>query len=137
MTMAGPSLIFVYNADGGVRNGLKDMVHKIVSPSTYPCSLCALTHGWFTMRPRWRRSLKSLPQPKRFLHRDEFARQYPGMAVALPAVLLAEGTAPPQVLISAAELDRLPDLADLIALVEARLAVTRIGAPISPLATPD
>jgi hypothetical protein len=63
-----------------------------------------------------------LPQTKVFHHRDDFALAFPGLAIPLPAILLAEGEAPPQVLVSAAELDALPDLEALIALVAARLA---------------
>ena len=114
-------LILVYNADGGLLNALKDMVHKIASPATYPCSLCALTYGAFAMHGRWRRFLAALPATKVFHHRDDFAVAFPGHGIALPAILLAEGDKPPAVLVSAAELDALPDLAGLIALVEARL----------------
>ena len=108
--------------DGGWLNALADMVHKLVSPATYPCSLCALTYGWVAMHGRWRRFLGGLPQAKAFHHKDDFALALPGLAVPLPAILLAEGEAPPQVLVSAAELDALPDLETLIALVAARLA---------------
>jgi len=44
-------LLFVYNADGGLLPGLKDMFHKILSPGTYPYSLCAVTYGATFMRP--------------------------------------------------------------------------------------
>ncbi len=47
-------LIFAYNADSGFLEALKDGMRKVVSPSTYPCRLCALTYGLATMRPRWR-----------------------------------------------------------------------------------
>ncbi len=43
-------LIFVYNADSGKLNVLFDVGHKIVSPGTYKCDLCTLTHGTFTER---------------------------------------------------------------------------------------
>ena len=33
-------IIFVYNADSGLVNGLIDWAHKIVSPETYSCT-CA------------------------------------------------------------------------------------------------
>ena len=46
-------LIFVYNADGGRLAGLQDMFHKILSPATYSCSLCAVTYGATSMRPEW------------------------------------------------------------------------------------
>lgn len=118
-----PTLIFVYNANGGILSALGDMVHKIVSPATYPCSLCALTYGHFSMRPEWRLFLDRLGLPTLFLYRDEFRSDLDNRNIDLPAILLgAEGGTPPQVLVNAAELDALPNLPALIALVEARLA---------------
>lgn len=114
-------LILVYNADGGLINAAKDAIWKVVRPSTYPCSLCALTYGWVAMHGRWRRFLAGLPHQKVFHHKDDFALAFLGVAVALPAILLATGKGPPQVLVSAAELDVLPDLDALIVLVAARL----------------
>jgi hypothetical protein len=116
-------LIIVYNADSGLLNALKDAVWKVAQPSTYPCSLCALTYGWVSMHGRWRRFLAGLPHRKVFHHRDDFALAFPNVEVALPAILLAEGAAAPQVLVSAAELDALPDLGALMVLVNARLGL--------------
>jgi hypothetical protein len=130
MTNPATRIVLVYNADGGLLNAVKDAAHKIVSPATYPCSLCALTYGWVSMRPRWRRFLASLPITKVFHHRDDFALAFPRLALPLPAILLAEGDGPPQVLVSASELDALTDLRALIALVEERLALVRLRAPI-------
>lgn len=39
---------FIYNAKTGVANSLFDLAHKIISPDTYQCNLCKLTHGTFT-----------------------------------------------------------------------------------------
>lgn len=119
--MPEPRLILVYNADSGWLNAAKDAVWKVVRPATYPCSLCALTYGWVAMHGRWRRFLEQVPMAKVFHHKDDFAAAFPGIAVALPVILLAEDGAPPRVLVSAAELDALADLDALIALVEARL----------------
>ncbi|MBO2010712.1 hypothetical protein [Hymenobacter negativus] len=84
-------LVFVYNADGGRLAGLKDMFHKILSPATYPCSLCAITYGATSMRPEWREFVQHLPVPVDFLHRDEFVRDYPQWAQhALPAAFALE-----------------------------------------------
>jgi hypothetical protein len=103
-------------------NALRDGVHKLFSPQTYPCSLCALTYGVATMRGEWRRFLGGLGLPHLFLYRDEFRRDLGGGDLALPAILLADGPGAPHMLVSADELSRLPDLAALIALIEARLA---------------
>ena len=121
MNSPASRLILVYNADSGLLNAVKDAVWKVAQPATYPCSLCALTYGWVAMHGRWRRFLGGLPQTKVFHHKDDFADALPGLAVPLPAILLAEGDGPPQVLVSAAELDALPDLEALITLVAARL----------------
>ena len=69
-------LIFAYNADSGFLEALKDGKRKVVSPSTHPCRLCALTYGLATMRPRWRRFVEGLGVKVEFLHRDEFRESY-------------------------------------------------------------
>lgn len=123
MTSTDRRLILVYNADSGVLNAIKDAVWKVARPSTYPCSLCALSYGWVAMHGRWRRFLDSLPHAKQFLHKDEFAQAFPGLALPLPVILVAGRDTPPQVAVSAAELDALPDLESLIALVSARVGI--------------
>lgn len=69
-------LIFVYNAVSGAVQALLDTAHKIVSPDTYPCELCDLTHGVFKEREEWLRFRESLDIPTLFLHKDEFLKQY-------------------------------------------------------------
>ena len=122
MTSPQSRLILVYNANGGVLNGLRDSVWKAFRPSTYPCSLCALTYGWLSMHGSGRRFLDGLPHTKAFYHKDDFAAAFPDQQVALPVILLAPADGAPQVLVSAAELDALPDLDALIALVGTRVA---------------
>lgn len=123
--MAGPqrTLILVYNADGGLLDAVRDAVHKLVSPTTYPCSLCALTYGAVSMRRAWRAFLDRLGMPVLFLYRDEFREDLDSRDLPLPVILLGGETDPPEVLVSAAELNALPDLPALMALVEARLKV--------------
>lgn len=125
MNRPAPRLIIVYNADTGWLNALKEMVLKIVAPASYPCSLCALTYGWVSMRRKWRCFLGRLPYTKVFHHRDDFTVAFPELNVALPAILLVEGRPRPQVLVSANELDALDNLDALIALVEKRLILAR------------
>ena len=115
-------LLFVYNADGGRLAGLKDLFHKILSPGTYPCSLCAVTYGAASMRPKWRHFIQALPVPVKFLHRDEFVRDYPQWRTrTLPAAFAANETDDLTPFIRAAEMDAL-DLNGLMALVQTRLA---------------
>ena len=81
-------LIFVYNADSGLLNALKDWTHKIVSPETYPCNLCALTYDNLGMRRSWRNFIEALEFDVEFLHRDELEEQYGIRDVPLPAAFV-------------------------------------------------
>lgn len=85
------SLIFVYNADSGLFNTVTDIAHKILSPRTYSCQLCALTHGYFSVREEWVGFLKSLQIDCEFLHRDEFKQTYQQDTDELPAIFLKNG----------------------------------------------
>jgi hypothetical protein len=85
-TNARPALVFVYNADSGVFNALADAAHKIFSPRTYACNLCALTHTALGMRGEWKSFLEGLGRPLEFLHADELKSRYGLEGVPLPAV---------------------------------------------------
>lgn len=86
-----PTLVFVYNADSGVFNALTDAAHKIFSPRTYACNLCALTYGAVQMRGEWKEFLDGLGLPLEFLHADELAARYDLNDVPLPAVFTKGG----------------------------------------------
>lgn len=79
-------LIFVYNADSGAFNLLTDIVHKIFSPKTYACNLCAVTHSNFGMKKEWKEYLETLDASLEFFHADEFRRKYPFEKTELPAI---------------------------------------------------
>lgn len=88
---ARPALVFVYNADSGVFNTLADAAHKIFSPQTYRCNLCALTHSAAGMRKEWKRFLDGLDSPVEFLHADELKARYGVTGIPLPAIFQREG----------------------------------------------
>jgi len=69
-------LIFVYNADSGVMNLVKDFWKKILRPSTYECNLCMQTFGAFSMKKDWKLFINKLNIETEFLHRDEFKKKY-------------------------------------------------------------
>lgn len=123
---ARPDLLIVYNANSGPFAALADALHKAISPATYPCSLCAVTYGAVSMKGPWRNFLDSVPNAKRFYHRDDFAADFPGVAVPLPAILTHREGEEPVVLVTAAELDGAQDLAGLIELVRARLSASSV-----------
>jgi hypothetical protein len=82
-------IVFVYNADSGVFNTLTDIAHKLISPSTYQCDLCSITHGVLTERNAWRTFIESLPLKTVFFHRDEFHAKFDedDLKLGFPCVL--------------------------------------------------
>ncbi len=118
--MGKPTLIFVYNADSGFVNTLLDIGHKIVSPQTYACNLCAITHSTFSMRDEWKNFVAGLGVPIEFLHRDELEKQYGMRDMGLPAVFRKKnGTL--QAWITREEINRCRSLEDLERLIGAKL----------------
>ena len=85
------TLIFVYNADSGLFNTLTDIAHKALSPKTYSCNLCSITHGLFSEKDEWRHFLEKLPMELEFLHRDEYEQRYGQVACMYPVVLQRKG----------------------------------------------
>lgn len=114
------TLVFVYNADSGLFNTMADIAHKILSPDTYACNLCALTHDHFKARKDWLDFLKTLDADCEFLHRDELASRYGLGDVELPAVFRKHAGGL-EVWIDAATLRRLQSLEALKTLLQARL----------------
>ncbi len=118
--MSSRKLIFVYNADSGVVNTLKDYAHKVVKPSTYECNLCGLTYGNLGMRREWKGFIDGLPVPAEFLHKDEFVSRYPDIETGYPVAFMREkGELSP--FIDPEEMNSIGNLDALIALVKKRL----------------
>jgi hypothetical protein len=107
------TLILVYNANAGLLNGALDLLHKTLSPSTYPCRLCAITYGPLGMRARWKAFLESLGPNLVFLHKDEYEGPEP-----LPAILAGDGS----VLVSARDFAAIDSLDALQSALLAALA---------------
>ena len=117
-------LIFIYNADSGLRNMILDSAHKIFSPSTYECSLCDITFGAFTENQIWKNFRKSTNVEIEFLHKDEFAKTHKTqkrLELTFPVVLVskARGLA---IFITTDELNAMKDAKSLIGLIEGRVA---------------
>lgn len=116
----GKSILFVYNADSGVFNTLTDIAHKIFSPQSYECNLCAITYGNFTIRAEWKEFLESLEIGLEFLHRDEFIEKYGQPEQALPAVFRKKGEEL-EPWITAEEINRCSSVDDLKRLISGKL----------------
>ena len=69
-------LMFVYNANSGKLSAALDIAHKIISPNTYQCNLCSLTHGTFTERDVWKKFREESDTELVFYHKDEFENDF-------------------------------------------------------------
>lgn len=118
-----PTLVFIYNAESGLFHGLTDLAHKIFSPQTYQCNLCAITYSTLGMREEWKRFLDDLNFAYEFLHADELRERYGIREIALPAIMRKEGK-DLQPWISADEINRCRTMDDLRALIESKLATS-------------
>ncbi len=113
-------IILGYNAWGGIYPGLVDFINKEFFPASYPCNLCYQTFGTFSMKKEWKHYLEGLPYKKRELHKDNFQRLYKPENLALPVILVTDGSNV-QVLASAEELNQQRSLEALIEVVNYKL----------------
>ena len=113
-------LVFAYNADSGIVNGLLDLAHKTFSPRTYGCNLCAVTYSPLGMKREWREFIRGLDADVVFVHRDELHQVCGGEPVALPAVFVHEHGCL-RVWIPASDINTARTLADLKRMVQRRL----------------
>ncbi|MCH7534906.1 MAG: GTPase [Bacteroidetes bacterium] len=108
-------LIFVYNAKSDVGSKLFDYAHKVLSPSTYSCNLCALTHSIFGQRNDWKEFAKYAPFEMKFYHLDEFERMF-NKSFEYPVVLQRDSNKV-RILVDNKAINRLTNINDLISLI--------------------
>ncbi|MFX0557418.1 GTPase [Maribacter sp. CXY002] len=119
-------LLFVYNAGSSLRNRIFDGAHKIISPSTYTCSLCSLTFGSFTEKNIWKQFRLNLVNDGftlDFLHKDEFESKFDNI-FSFP-IILFEVKKGLEILISTEELNQLNRAADLIDMTKEKIALLK------------
>lgn len=112
-------LVFVYNADSGF-GIVKDFFHKILRPETYPCNLCGLTYGNFSIKKEWKEFIENLEVPVEFLHRNQFMKRFVLKDVEFPSAFI-ERDSNISLLISDEEINRLQSLTELKELVIRKL----------------
>lgn len=118
-------LIFVYNADSGIRNALLDSMHKVLNPSTYECNLCDITFGLFNEKVDWKDFRKKFPMEMEFLHRDEFNSDYAskfGKKFTFP-IVLGDNSGELEIVIKTEELNQLDNANELIDLIIKRVPI--------------
>lgn len=118
--MKKQKLIFVYNANSGIFNSIKDRIHKTVSPQTYSCNLCRVTFGITSMKQKWEDFISSLNFKIEFLHKDEFLDKYNMKNVNFPSIFI-EKEKKLKLLISNKKINNVQDLNGLVELVKKNL----------------
>jgi len=114
-------ILFVYNANSGLFNAITDYVHRQISPSTYSCNLCLITHDNWDRNQRWSTYIDSLPIKVGFMYKNT-VNQYKelGIEVKLPmAFLINENKA--SVFITTKEINSCNDEITLIDLFNTKL----------------
>lgn len=107
-------LLFVYNANSGKLNTLLDAGHKLLSPSTYQCSLCALTHNAFLENKTWKKFRLQTNFEMAFYHKNEFEAKFSKVNVEYPIILKQENNKLTTVLIA----EVLNEITSIEALIE-------------------
>ena len=112
-------LIFIYNAKSGIVNEFLDLAHKIISPSTYNCNLCAISYGNFTMKKKWSDYISSLPVRSTFTYKDKVS-EYGYDNIKLPSIIFQDKSKS-KVILSSEEINKLKKIDQLINILSDRL----------------
>lgn len=116
-------LLLVYHADSGSWRAMWDSAHKLFSPDTYPCSLCAFTHGLWGEVAAWKSFRERHPGAITVMHRDEFHRAFPGRQLATPSVFQVASDGSLTEALDAQAITACIDVDGLIEALEHRMAV--------------
>jgi len=114
-------LIFIYNASDDLISVSFDFIHKIVSPSTYQCSLCKITYGNVSMHDKWKEYIYNSNYDFEFLYKNNYLEYYKGLNIKeFPVAYKYNGNSY-DVFISKKEFDSCNDLDSLIQIVNQKL----------------
>ncbi len=113
-------LVFVYNADSGAINLVKDFWKKMVKPSSYECNLCMQTFGTFAVKKDWKKFINSIEIDSEFLHKDEFEEKYGILDAKFPSAYLNE-EGKLTLIISSDEMNSAKSLDEMEALVRSKI----------------
>lgn len=120
MTTNNKILVFVYNADSGAINLVKDFWKKKLKPSSYECNLCMQTFGTFGVKKDWKKFINSIEIDTKFLHKDEFEEKYGILDAKFPSAYLNEDEKL-TLIISSDEMNSAKSLDEMEALVRSKI----------------
>ena len=114
-------LIFIYNASDDLISVSFDFIHKIVSPSTYQCSLCKITYGNVSMHNKWKEYIYDSNYDFEFLYKNNYLEYHKDLKIEnFPVAYKYNGNSY-DIFISKEEFDSYNDLDSLIQIVSQKL----------------
>jgi hypothetical protein len=114
-------LIFIYNASNTPLSVSLDFIHKIVSPSTYQCSLCKVTYGNVSMHSKWKKYIETSNYTFEFLYKNNYIKYHKDLKVEeFPVAYIYDGNKY-ELFISKQEFDLHSNLDSLIDIVNQKL----------------
>ena len=83
------SVYFIYDADGGLWNGIKYWINKNLLKKKSACELCDISHSKFFVRFEWLKFIKELKQQYKVkvLHRNEIPKNIQDKNYQFPCVI--------------------------------------------------
>jgi hypothetical protein len=99
---AATRLILVFDANSGLKAMLADVVKKALGRED--CALCEITYSPLGKRQTWQACEARLGLPVRELHRDEVPGVWGLEQTQLPCVLVQEGEAKPEMLLTKSQI---------------------------------
>ncbi|WP_159092090.1 MULTISPECIES: GTPase [unclassified Aquimarina] len=117
------TILFIYNADSSGWNKYLDFAHKIISPSTYSCDLCNLTHGSFSEKKTWKAFREKSSNTMIFLYKNEFLKEHKKsnyQELTFP-VILEQKKSGLEILVKSKELKSIKSAEDLIEILSVKL----------------
>ena len=114
-------LIFIYNASNDPISVSFDFIHKIISPSTYQCSLCKITYGNVSMHNKWKEYTEHSDYIFEFLYKNNYLKYHQNLKVEeFPVAYKYNGSAY-ELFISRQDFDLCTSLDSLIEMVGQKL----------------
>ena len=83
------TIYFIYDADGGMWNGIKYWYQKNILEKENVCELCEISHSKYFVRFEWLTFLRELKQEYKVkvLHRNEIPKNIQAKNYAFPCVI--------------------------------------------------
>ncbi len=115
------TLTIVYNTNAGFLNQSFDWLHKIVSPNTYSCSLCQLTHSHFGAKEAWDNFINKQDFDVTFYHKNEFINRFPNSHLTFPWIGIKNENNAFETLLNSENLNQINSLENLLLILNEKL----------------